>query len=61
VPADLATEFAGTQPPLMAATIDSGNIGYREALTLQRSTHYGHYSTYTGDGHPYMRECWRFQ
>lgn len=61
VPADLASEFAGTQSPLMVGTIDSGDIGYREALTLQRSTHYGQYSTYTGDGHPYMRECWRFQ
>lgn len=62
VPPDLATEFAGTQPPRMVATVDSGDVDYRQALTLQRSTHYVQSAyTYTGDGHPYMRECWRFQ
>ena len=60
VPADVATDFAGNQSPLTVATIDSGDISYRQALSLQRSTHYSQ-SAYTGDGHPYMRECWRNQ
>ncbi len=65
VPADLQTEFAGTQSPLMVGSVDSGDIDYREALSLQRSTHYSQFGLppypYTGDGHPYMRDCWRFQ
>jgi hypothetical protein len=60
VPADLVSEFAANQSPLNASTVDSGDITYREALSLQRSTHYSRYA-YTGDGHPYMRECWRNQ
>jgi hypothetical protein len=65
VPTDLQTEFAGTQSPLMVGSVDSGDIDYREALSLQRSTHYSQYGLpsypYTDDGHPYMRDCWRFQ
>ena len=44
----------------VAAIVPLFAYGFVSLMSLQRSTHYSR-SAYTGDGHPYMRECWRNQ